>query len=191
MKKRVLATILTVCLLFSVLACVAGAADEDADIIVGDIISSKRICPGDVIDDVSIGEPSCVGAVYTTGWEILDANGHWVPYQDQPINEKEGTVIYVRYFAADISGEYAYSNACEVTVEHNPQGAYQYSGTDHWRICADCGGEAEKGGHDHLTESATAANKVCTVCGHVRTSQYTGILAFIEWLMALVGTLLG
>lgn len=187
MKKTVLAAILCICMLFSI--CAVGASA--ATVSVGEIVRVARICPGDVIDDVSIGEPSYVGAVYTTGWEILDANGHWVPYQDQPINEKEGTVIYVRYFAADISGEYAYSNVCEVTVKHNPQGAYQYSGTDHWRICADCGGEAEKGGHDHLAEGATAANKVCTVCGQVRTSQWTGILAFWEWLMNLITTLIG
>lgn len=189
MKKRVLATMLAVCLLFSVFACVASAEGE---ILVDEIISSKRLCPGDVIDEYFIEAPEVSGAVYAEGWEIQRADGSWVPYNGEPINEKAGTVIMIRYFAANIDGSaYGYSNECTVTVKHNPKGDYEASGTDHWRICADCGGEADKGPHDHLAEGATAANKVCSVCGHRRTSQWTGLLAFWEWIMALIGSLIG
>ncbi len=182
MKKRVLATILTVCLLFSVMACVASA---EASISIGEIISSKRICPGDVIDFDFIARPETEGGIYAEGWEIKTADGVWVPYDGEPISENAGA-FGLRYFAADANGNYVYSNECVVTAKHNPSGAYQTSGIEHWRVCADCGGEADKGGHDHLTADATSTNKVCTICGHVRTSQYTGILAFLEWLMNLI-----
>lgn len=190
MKKRVLATILTVCLLFSVMACVAGAATGEADILIEDIISSKRICPGDVIDFDFIERPATEGGIYAEGWEIKTVDGIWIPYDGEPIEEKAGT-FSIRYFAADSQGRYAYSNECVVTAAHNPAGAYEYSGTDHWRVCLDCGGQADKGGHTHLSGDATADNKVCDVCGHVRTSQYTGILAFLEWVLDLIFSLIG
>ena len=188
MKKRVLATILAVCLIFSVMACMASAS---ADFTVAEIISSKRICPGDVIDDNFIEAPEVTGPVYAEGWEIKYEDGEWYPYDGQPIAEDAG-VFTVRYFVANADGtSYAYSNECTVIAKHNPKGNYEASGTDHWRVCADCGGECEKGGHDHLAEGATAANKVCTICGHRRTSQWTGLLAFWEWIMALIGSLIG
>lgn len=187
MKKRVLATILTLCLLFSVMACVASA---QANITIGEIISSKRICPGDVIDFAFIPRPETEGGIYAEGWEIEISEGVWVPYDGEPISETAGT-FKVRYFAADAQGNYVYSNECVVTAKHNPVGGYEMSGTDHWRVCNDCGGQADKGGHDHLKSSSLSTEKVCTVCGHVRTSQWTGILAFMEWLMALIGSLIG
>lgn len=188
MKKRVLATILSVCLLFSVMACVASA---ESGITIAEIVSSKRICPGDVIDDYFIEAPVAEGPVYSEGWEIQTADGKWVPYDGSPISENAGTFT-IRYYAANVDGSiYGYSNECVVTAKHNPKGDYETSGTDHWRICADCGGQCEKGGHDHLAENATSANKVCSVCGHRRTSQWTGILAFWEWIMALIGSLRG
>ncbi len=185
MKKRVLATILTVCLLFSVMACVASA---ETSIVVGEIVSSKRICPGDFIDFDFIPRPKIEGGVYAEGWEIQTEGGEWLPYTGAPIDESAGT-FGLRYFAADAQGNYAYSNTCMVTAKHNPFGEYQYSGTDHWRICVDCGGQADKEGHTHLSGSATAEDKVCSVCGHVRTSQWTGLLAFWEWIMDLISSL--
>ena len=186
MKKRVLATILAVCLLFSVMACVASAESIE----LGEIVTNVRICPGKVIDSTVIDEPVIKGYAKGSGWEVQTEDGFWVPYEGDSIDER-ATSFNLRYFAVDYSNNYYYSNVCAVRVDHNPIGDYFYSGTDHWRVCDDCGGQAEKGGHTHLGEDALAANKVCSVCGHVRTSQYTGILAFIEWLMALVGTLLG
>lgn len=190
MKKRVLATILTVCLLFSAMACVAGAATGEADIIIADIVTSKRICPGDVIDSDFIPEPAIEGGVYAKGWEITTADGVWVPYDGEPISEKAGT-FSLRFFAADAKGNYGYSNECVVTVAHNPAGAYEYSGIEHWRVCLDCGGQADKGGHTHVGATALAGDKVCQVCGHVRTSQWTGFLAFFEWIGVLLSSLLG
>lgn len=188
MKKRVLATILAVCLIFSVMACMASAS---ADFTVAEIIPSKRICPGDVIDDNFIKAPEVTGPVYAEGWEIKYEGGDWYPYDGQPIAEDAG-VFAVRYFVANSEGtSYAYSNECTVIAKHNPKGGYEASGTDHWRICADCGGECEKGGHDHLANDPTAANKVCTICGNRRTSQWTGILVFWEWLMSLITSLIG
>ncbi len=186
MKKRVLATILTVCLLFSVMVCMSSAAGIE----VGEIISSKRICPGDVIDFDFIARPEIEGGVYAEGWEIKTEDGVWVPYDGEPIDERAGT-FELRYFATDAQGNYAYSNECVVTAKHNPDGTYEASGTDHWRICQDCGGETDYGHHDHLGASATAANKVCSVCGHVRTSQWTGLLGFWEWLIGLLAIFIG
>lgn len=188
MKKRVLATILSVCLLFSVMACMASAS---SDFTVAEIISSKRICPGDVIDDNFIEAPEVTGPIYAQGWEISYEDGIWFPYEGDPIAEDVGTFA-IRYFVANADGtSYAYSNECVVTAKHNPKGGYETSGTDHWRVCDDCGAECEKGGHDHLSESATAANKVCSICGHRRTSQWTGLLAFWEWIMSLISSLIG
>lgn len=184
MKKRVLATILTVCLLFSVMACVASAATVE----VGEIVKSVRICPGKVIDEDVIEEPEIKGYIKGSGWEVQNSNGFWVPYDGAPIDEMTKS-FNLRYFIVDYSNNYVYSNECSVKVAHNPIGDYKYSGTEHWRDCTDCDGQAEKGGHTHLGEDALADNKVCRVCGHVRTSQYTGLLAFIEWIMALVASL--
>lgn len=187
MKKRVLATLLSVCLLFSVFACVASAA---SNVEVGEIVSSKRICPGDIIDSAVVAEPTIKGYPQGKGWEVQTSDGVWVPYDGEPLAESPST-FNLRYFAVDYEGNYVYSNECVVTVDHNPIGDYQYSGTDHWRVCDDCGGQAEKAGHTHLYENATASDKVCTICGHVRTPQYTGILAFIEWLMDLINIIIG
>lgn len=186
MKKRVLATILTVCLLFSVMACVASAATVE----VGEIVTSVRICPGKVIDSDVIAEPEIKGYPQGSGWEVQNSDGFWVPYDGTPIDELTKS-FNLRYFTVDYSGNYVYSNECAVKVAHNPIGDYKYSGTDHWRDCADCDGQAEKGGHTHLGSAANSTDKVCRVCGHVRTSQWTGILAFIDWLMALVSSLIG
>lgn len=187
MKKRVLATMLTVCLLFSVLACVASAEGE---ISIGEIISTKRICPGDVIDFDFIERPAIEGGVFSEGWEVLSQDGVWIPYDGEPIDEDAGT-FEIRYFATDAAGNYTYSNVCVVTAKHNPDGPYEGDGLDHWRICKDCGGKADFGHHDHLSGSATSDNKVCSVCGQVRTSQWTGVLGFWEWLIALIMSLIG
>ena len=179
MKKRVLATILTVCLLFSAMACVAGA---ESSLEVEDIILNIRICPGKDINDV-IEDPEVIGYVKVAGWEIQTVDGVWLPYDGEGIDKN---VTHIRYYAVDYADNYVYSNECSVKVEHNPIGDYQYSGTDHWRVCDDSGGQADKGGHTHLGSGATAENKVCSVCGHVRTSQYTGLLSFWEWLLPTV-----
>ena len=189
MKKRVLATILAVCLLFSVMACVASAATGAADISVGEIITSKRICPGDVIDFEFIPRPAIEGGVYAEGWEIQTPDGVWLPYDGEPISEDAG-VFNVRYFAADAQGRYAYSTECVVTAAHNPSGSYEYDNSYHWRICADCEGKSDVAVHSHLAADATAINEVCSICGHVRSSSLTGVLAFFEWILDLVFSLL-
>ena len=76
MKKRVLATVLTVCLLFGALACVASAAS----VTVGEIVSSVRICPGKIIDSDVIDEPVVKGYPKGSGWEVQKDDGLWVPY---------------------------------------------------------------------------------------------------------------
>ncbi len=186
MKKRFLAIMLTICVLFCAFSCVVSAAPE---ITVSDIIVETRICPGKTIEQV-IDAPAIVGNVYQQGWMIQTPDGVWVPYSKEPIAEDAGT-FRVKYFAADESGDIAYSNECVVTAEHNPAGSYEYDGLDHWRVCADCKGRVDVDGHTHLGEGATATQKVCTVCGHIRTSQWTGLLAFWEWIMALLGSLIG
>lgn len=190
MKKRVLATMLAVCLLFSALACMASAATGEADITVGEIISTKRICPGDVIDFSFIPRPAIEGGVYAEGWEIKTPDGIWVPYDREPISENAG-VFSLRYFAADAQGRYAYSTECVVTAAHNPSGPYEYDNSEHWRICDDCEGKANVEVHSHLSADATAINKVCSICGHERSSSLTGLLAFFEWILDLIFSLIG
>lgn len=186
MTKKVLSVILSVCLLFGVFACFAGAAAIPT--IETEIPVKVRICPGSVID---VEAPEIKGNVYSEGWEIKIVGGDWIPYDGEPLNAREHAGATIRYFAANSVGGYAYSNEAELILDHNPIGDYKYNGTDHWRDCADCDGQAEKGGHTTLGEDAKQADNVCKVCGHRRTSQYNGILAFWEWLMALIGTLLG
>lgn len=184
MKKRVLATVLTVCLLFSALACVANAATIE----VGEIISNVRICPGTTIDQ-KVEKPTIEVGVYAQGWEVKTADGLWIPYDGEPIDEYAGT-FSIRYFASDAQGNYYYSpNECVVTTGHNPKGSYQYDALSHWKICADCGGEADVETHTHMGSTATSGDKVCQVCGHVRTPQWTGLLSFFDWIFALITAL--
>lgn len=182
MTKKVLSVIMSVCLLFGVFTCMVSAAavptiDEEIPVKV-------RICPGRTID---IDTPEVSGNVYSQGWEIKVVGGEWIPYDGEPL-EKSDDGSSIRYFAANSVGEFVYSNEALLTVEHNPIGDYKYSGMEHWRDCADCNGKADKGAHTTLGEDATAKDNICQVCGHQRTSQYTGILAFIEWVMALIGS---
>lgn len=183
MKKGVLATILTVCLLFTSLACCASAASIE----VGEIVSTARICPGTTIEQ-KLDKPTVEGGIYAQGWEVKTYNGLWIPYDGEPIDEYAGT-FSVRYFVSDVDGNYTYSNECVVTTGHNPKGNYEADGTSHWRVCADCGGQVGKEAHTTMGEDASAGDKVCQVCGHVRTSQWTGLLAFFEWIMNLITSL--
>ncbi|MBO5462654.1 MAG: hypothetical protein J6A49_05010 [Clostridia bacterium] len=185
MTKRVLSAILSVCLLFGVFSCFASAAAIPT--IDSEIPVKVRICPGRVID---IDAPEVNGNVYAQGWEIKVVGGDWIPYDGEPLDRFDDGA-YIRYFAANSVGGYAYSNEALLIIDHNPIGDYKYSGTDHWRDCADCDGKADKGAHTTLGADATAGDNICKVCGHRRTSQYTGLLAFFEWVMALIGSLLG
>lgn len=185
MTKKLLSVILSVCLLFGVFSCIASAAA--IPVLEGEIPVRVRICPGKVID---IDHPEVTGNVYSEGWEIKLIGGDWIPYDGEPLDKNDDGAS-IRYFAANAVGGYVYSNEAILIVDHNPIGSYKYSGTDHWRDCADCDGQAEKGGHTTLGEGATAADNVCKICGHRRTSQYNGILVFWEWLMALIGSLIG
>jgi hypothetical protein len=40
-------------------------------------------------------------------------------------------------------------------------------------------------------DDAAVKNNICKVCGHQRTPQYTGIKAFLAWVMALIASLIG
>lgn len=185
MTKKVLSVILSVCLLFGVFACFASAAAVPT--IDTEIPVKVRICPGKVIN---IDAPEISGNVYAEGWEIKYEGGDWIPYDGEPLGKEENGAS-IRYFAANAVGGYAYSNEALLTVDHNPIGDYKYSGTDHWRDCAECDGQAEKGAHTTLGEDAKQADNVCKVCGQRRTAQYNGLLAFWEWIMLLIGALLG
>lgn len=186
MKKRILAVAITVCLLFTALTCVANAA---TGVSAGEIISEKRICPGKTLN---LEEPEVNGFAAYQGWEIQTSDGVWVPYDGYALSESDSGKL-VRYFVATAAGEYSYSETedgepsyCLITVKHNPTGSYKYDGMSHWRDCADCGGQADKEAHTTLGSDATEGDKTCTVCGQRRTSQYTGIIAFWNWLMTLI-----
>lgn len=185
MTKKVLSAIICVCLLFCTFSCVASAAA--IPVIESEIPAKVRVCPDTVIN---VTAPEVSGNVYSEGWEIKYVGGDWIPYDGEPLT-KDADGASIRYFAANAVGGYAYSNEAIIVLEHNPVGAYKYDGTNHWRECDDCGGQANYGGHTTLGESATAKDNICKVCGHVRTSQYTGILVFWEWLMALITSLIG
>lgn len=176
--KKVLAVALCLCLLF----CAFAVPTSAANIVIDEIASEIRICPGKVLDK-ALDAPGVSGVVYSEGWEILSADGVWIPYDGSPLEEGE---MYIKYFAADPSNSYEYSNVCHVIVDHNPQGGYEYDGMYHWRDCADCGGQADKEGHSTLGNDFLPNEKVCDVCGQMRTPQYTGIKAFIAWLMSLL-----
>ena len=188
MTKKIFAIVMSVCLFATAFAFSASAAV--APTVNSEIPIEYRFCPGAVIEDDVFGEIEILGSVYTQGWEIKIVGGDWIPYDGLPLdNYDDGASI--RYFAANSVGGYAYSNEALVVVDHNPIGDYKYSGTDHWRDCADCDGQACKGGHTTLGSDATQADNVCKVCGQRRTSQYNGLLAFWEWLMALITSLIG
>lgn len=184
MTKRVLSLIMSVCLIFGVFSCFASATA--APVLDGELPVKVRICPGKVID---IDAPEVSGNVYSQGWEIKIVGGDWIPYDGEPLDRFDDGAS-IRYFAANSVGDYVYSNEALLIVDHNPIGNYKYSGTDHWRDCADCDGKAEKGAHTTLGAGATSKDNICQVCGHRRTSQYTGLLAFFEWVKALLASII-
>ena len=185
--KKVISLIMSVCFLFTMFACVSSAASVEVEPSLPAII---RLCPGTVIGEATediLPTPEVYGAVYSEGWEIKVEGGDWVPYQGEPL-ELTDDGAKIRYFAITFSNDindYAYSNECDLIVKHNPTGSYLYSGTDHWRVCADCGGQSGVELHDHF-EEPKAGNTVCGVCGAKRTPQWTGLAAFFDWLLATI-----
>ena len=95
--KKVLAAALCLCLLF----CAFVVPTSAANIVVDEIVSEIRICPGKVLDK-ALDAPGVAGVVYSEGWEILSADGVWIPYDGSPLEEGE---MYIKYFAADPANE--------------------------------------------------------------------------------------
>lgn len=187
MAKKLLAVILSICVLCS-LACVASAASLSID---SDIAITLRICPGDSIDETKIAAPSKSGPVFSEGWEIrLAGSEEWIPYYGGPIDE-EYNAASIRYFVASYGGDYEYSNECLLTVAHNPKGSYKWDGSNHWRECADCGEKADVAYHSFFSTPETNDVTICSVCGAEKTAQYRGLAAFWTWLMNLIMSLLG
>lgn len=191
MKKKIFAIVMSVCLfatafVFSASAAVAPTVNTEIPI-------EYRLCPGAVIEDDIFGEIEVLGNAYTQGWEIKIVGGDWIPYDGLPLDKYDDGAS-IRYFATNETGDYSYSNECVIKIAHNPSGKYESDGMNHWRECADCGGQANKGAHTHLDggmdETAVKEN-ICKVCGHQRTPQYTGIKAFFAWIMALITSLIG
>lgn len=191
MKKRILAVVMTACLFAT--AFVSSASAAVAPEVVSEIPVQYRFCPGAVIEDDVFGEIEVLGNAYTQGWEIKIVGGDWIPYDGLALDKYDDGAT-IRYFAANEAGDYDYSNECVISIAHNPIGAYKMDGMYHWRDCDDCGGQANKEGHNHLGEGmdqAAVDQNICTVCGHQRTPQYTGIKAFLAWIMNLISSLLG
>lgn len=187
MTKKVLSAIICVCLMFSVFACVASAAAVPA--IEGDIPAKVRVCPGAVFE---IPAPDITGNVFSQGWEIKVVGGDWIPYDGEPLDAEEADAN-VRYYAANELGEYSYSNEALIILEHSPSGSYKYDDENHWRECADCGGQTNVGKHttiDDIMSEKTEEN-ICTVCGHERSGFYNIIVILLNWIMSIVGSLLG
>ncbi len=185
--KKVLSLIMSVCLLFTMFACVSSATDVEVE---KNLPAVVRLCPGTVIGETAediLPTPEVYGAVYSKGWEIKVEGGDWVPYDGEPL-ELSDDGAKIRYFAITFSNDiedYVYSNECDLIVKHNPTGSYLYSGTGHWRVCADCGGHDPEELHDFFAEP-TAQNTVCGICGAKRTSQWTGLASFFDWLFGYV-----
>ncbi|MBR5441929.1 MAG: hypothetical protein IKV44_03160 [Clostridia bacterium] len=191
MKKKILAIVMTACIFVTAFVTTVFAAI--APQINSEIPVKYRFCPGAVIADDVFGEVEVIGNVYTQGWEIKIVGGDWIPYDGEGLDQYDNGAS-IRYFAANEAGDYAYSNECVIEVAHNPIGSYKYDGMNHWRDCADCDGQANKGAHTHLGEGmdeTAVKENICKVCGQQRTAQYTGIKAFLAWLMSLITSLIG
>ncbi len=188
MKKKIFSLIMSLCLIVTMFTLVAGAAV--AVEVEQTLPTIVRLCPGTVIGektDVILPAPEVYGPVYVQGWEVKLEGGDWVPYQGEALDETyDGALI--RYYAAPFSndeGAYSYSNECEIICKHNPKGPYKYSGTDHWRECADCGGKDGEELHSFFGSFDTNhedEDTVCQVCGAKRTSQWTGLAGFLSWI---------
>lgn len=186
MKKRVFSLVMSLCLIVTMFSIVVGAANVEVD---ETLPTTVTLCPGTVIDETTedLPAPIVYGDVYVQGWEIKREGGDWVPYHGEVLDETyDGAMI--RYYAAPLSNneaDYVYSNVCELICKHNPKGAYKYSGTNHWRECADCGGKANDDLHSYFDDFDTnneQLDTVCKVCGQKRTSQWTGLAAFFSWI---------
>ncbi len=189
--KKILAVILSVCVLFALATVVSAAGDATVET---DIVTTIRVCPGAYINDKTVGEPQVSGPVFSEGWEIkLPGSTDFIPYEGQALTEADDGAV-IRYYVSTYDGDYDYSNECALIVKHNPTGNYLYSGTDHWRVCADCGGKSGEELHSFFetsTGGSTSGETACSVCGAHRTSQWTGLAAFFEWVFALIASLLG
>ncbi len=190
MKKRILAVVLSICALFSMVV-VTNAANASID---SNIVITKKLCPGEYINDSTIAAPEYSGAVFAKGWEIKAAGSNdWVPYEGQALAATDnGSTL--RYFVATYSGDYVYSNECELTVKHNPEGPYRWDGSTHWRFCIDCDQVCEEEYHsffDKASDPSTNKVTICKVCGAEKTAQWRGLAAFWSWLMNLLTTLIG
>ena len=191
MKKKILAIVMTACIF--VTAFITSAFAAIAPVVETEIPVEYRFCPGAVIDDDVFGEIVVSGNACSTGWEIKTVGGDWVPYNYTALVQSQNGAS-IRFFASNDVGDYDYSNECVITVAHNPIGSYKSDGMNHWRDCADCDGQAQKGAHTHLDagmDAASVKDNICKVCGHQRTAQYTGIKAFLAWLMTLITSLIG
>jgi len=187
MKKKIFSLIMSLCLIVTMFTIVAGAAAVEVELTLPTIV---RLCPGTVIGEKTeavLPAPEVYGSVYVEGWEVKREGSDWVPYHGEALDETyDGALI--RYYAAPFSNneaDYAYSNECEIICKHNPKGPYKYSGTDHWRECADCGGKDGEELHDFFDSFDTNhedLDTVCQVCGAKRTSQWTGLAGFLSWI---------
>lgn len=193
MKKKVLATLMSVVILMSVFAFCFGASAVSA-FGIGDIKSSIQICPGTVLP---LEAPEITGDTpFTQGWEIkYSEDSSWIPYDGSALPEYsylyEGTgYVWVRYFACDESGEIReFSNECEVYLAHIPTGTYQHNALEHWRVCSECGGKCEIDSHTSLTDSASG--ETCMVCGAQRSYHFSFIAKLWDWLMGIIMSFIG
>ena len=187
MKKKIFSLIMSLCLIATMFTIIASAATVEVEQTLPSIV---RLCPGTVIGEKTaeiLPAPEAYGEIYVEGWEIKREGGDWVPYHGEVLDETyDGAVI--RYYAAPFSNneaDYVYSNECELICKHNPKGPYKYSGTNHWRECADCGGKDGDDLHKFFDEFDTNhedQDTVCKVCGAKRTSQWTGLAGFLSWI---------
>ncbi len=193
MKKRLLAVILSLCVLFAMSTVVSAAGNVNVD---SEIITTKRFCPGAYITEETMVAPEYSGPVFVSGWEIqMPGSTNWIPYQGEALTEEyDGALLH--YYVRSYKNESAYSNECTLIVKHNPIGDYYYSGTEHWRACADCNGKADvelhsfhEDGVDFGNIDGTMNNTICKTCGAHKTTQWSGIAVFFKWILAILAAL--
>lgn len=185
--KKILATVLSLVVVLTLFTVCFSAS---AAFTVADIESNVRVCPG---APLPLEAPEIFGdEPFAQGWEIkYSETGSWVAYDGSALPEhntaadREGTV-WVRYFVTDMSGDARVeTNECEVTLAHVPQGKFETSMLEHWKICADCGAKCDVEAHTSLADSGTNG-ETCSVCGNQRRYGFTFVMNFWNWLLNLI-----
>ena len=129
-----------------------------------------------------------VGHVYNTVWS-MDAGSHWFACgncgQQQP-----GTLETHDFSAVRDNGDGTHSSFCTVcgyteesAEEHYCSDGWQSDGTDHWKVCDDCGAVYESESHSLICvdNGDGSHNAACSICGYVASTATHSSTAGWAW----------